>query len=170
MIQPVLAAPLEGEKRVLLRDEAGQTHQIGSVRFEAGADGSRYHFTLNDAVFKDHFLSMRPFKCLEGKDKHWCYVPYPYNNRHTVSDRDLTDLEYDLLFVWKGATDYGINMWNGIYYRLAVEDGRLKGTLHEMDMDRLSAPPEDDDFRPLEDKHLHEADPDSHWLPFLIIE
>jgi hypothetical protein len=37
-------------------------------------------------------------------------------------------------------------------------------------MDLLSAPPGAGDLRPLEAKDLHPGDPDSHWLPRLIIE
>lgn len=162
--------PFNGEKQISLIDQAGERYLIGTVNFRDDAAGSRYRFTLNDTGFKDHFLSMRPFKCLEGQDKHWCYVPYPYTNKRTVSERDLTDLEYDLLFVWKGATDYGINMWNGVYYKLTTDGGQIVGTLHEMDMDTLSAPPAEGDFRPLTAGDLHEADPESHWLPRLVIE
>ena len=74
------------------------------------------------------------------------------------------------LSLWKGSTEYGINMWNGAYYKLGEDDGRLIGTLHEMDMDVLSAPPDAGNLRPLEAKHLHESDPDGHWLPRMVIE
>ena len=40
-------------------------------------DDGRYSLTLDEESFSDHFLSMRPFKCLEGPNKHWCHVPYP---------------------------------------------------------------------------------------------
>lgn len=112
---------------------------------------------------------MRPFRCLEGADKHWCHVPYPYEIKRDVS-ADLTDLEYDFLFVWKGATEYGINMWNGVYYKLTEANGKVIGILHEMDMDSLSAPPPPGELRPVQPKDLHESDPESHWLPRLIIE
>lgn len=87
-----------------------------------------------------------------------------------MTEQDLTDLEYDLLFLWKGATEYGINMWNGVYYQLTIDGDRLVGHLHEMDMDLLSAPPNAGDLRPLEDKDLHESDADSHWLPVVVID
>ena len=137
---------------------------------EAGTDAApTFTVDMDSEGFENHFLSMRPFRCLEGPNKHWCHVPYPYEIARNVG-ADLTDLEYDFLFLWKGATEYGINMWNGIYYKLAKEDGRLVGTLHEMDMDLLSAPPDAGDLRPLQAKDLHESDPDSHWLPRMIIE
>ncbi len=133
------------------------------------ADDQSYRIDMIDAAFSDHFLSMRPFKCLEGPGKHWCHVPYPYDIKRNIS-ADLTDLEYDLMFVWKDADEYGINMWNGVYYRLTQTDGTLTGALMEMDMDLLSAPPPAGELRPLRAQDLHESDPDGHWLPRLIIE
>lgn len=148
--------------------EAQDGTRIEIATLEVNASGA-YTVALADAPFADHFLSMRPFRCLEGPGKHWCHVPYPYEIARNVS-QDLTDLEYDFLFVWKDATEYGINMWNGVYYKLADTDGALVGTLHEMDMDLLSAPPDAGDLRPLQASDLHESDPDSHWLPRMVIE
>lgn len=164
------AGPLEGDKRIFLEAADGARVEIGQVRFLPDGDAASYDLRLKAGAFGDHFLSMRPFKCLEGPDKHWCHVPYPYAIRRQVSAADLTDLEYDLLFLWKGAGEYGINMWNGVYYRLAIEDGRISGALHEMDMDILSAPPAPGDLRPIAERDLHEADPEGHWLPRLVIE
>ncbi|MEP3948162.1 hypothetical protein [Ascidiaceihabitans sp.] len=162
-----LAPMVQAEtKSVYLEDIAGARIQIASVDVAATGD---YKITMSDAPFTDHFLSMRPFRCLQGPAKHWCFVPYPYEIERNISD-DLTDLEYDFLFVWKGATDYGINMWNGVYYKMQQVEGRVSGTLHEMDMDILSAPPATGDLRPVAEKHLHESDPESHWLPRLVIE
>ncbi|MET1412276.1 hypothetical protein ABVF61_08425 [Roseibium sp. HPY-6] len=168
--EPATASPLEGDKTVKLVDQSGEDHAVATVTFNQAGDSVTYQIVWKDDVFSDHFLSMRPFKCVEGPEKHWCRVPYPYEIRRSVSDQDLTDLEYDLLFVWKGATEYGINLWNGVYYKLDIEEGRLLGTLHEMDMDRLGVPPEAGDLRPIRDVDLEEGYPESHWLPKLVIE
>lgn len=162
-----LADPLVGDRVVYLAEADGTRHEVGKITF--GPDGT-YDLQWVDAPFANHFLSMRPFKCMEGPAKHWCRVPYPYDNRRNASTDDLTDLEYDLLFVWKGSGEYGINMWNGVYYRLEPDGDRLMGSLHEMDMDILSAPPDDGNLRPIQDRDLTESDPESHWLPFVIIE
>lgn len=153
-------------KQVFLEDAQGQKIAIASLNI--APDGS-YRIDMNGAVFSDHFLSMRPFKCLEGPVKNWCHVPYPYEITRNLS-RELTDLEYDLLFIWKDKTDYGINMWNGVYYKLDDQGGEWTGVIREMDMDVLSVPPEAGELRPLRAKHLHEADPESHWLPRLVIQ
>jgi hypothetical protein len=153
-------------RAVFLEATDGARIEIASV--EMAADGT-YSVSMNDAVFTDHFLSMRPFKCLEGANKNWCHVPYPYEIRRDVSG-DLIDLEYDFLFVWKGATEYGINMWNGVYYRLDENGDAMTGVMYEMDMNQLAVPPAAGELRPVKDSDLHESDPDSHWLPKLVIE
>ncbi|WP_299472458.1 hypothetical protein [uncultured Roseibium sp.] len=168
--EPADALPLEGEKTIKLVDQRGEGHPVATVTFSQAGDSVTYQIVWMDDVFSDHFLSMRPFKCFEGPAKYWCRVPYPYEIKRTVSGQDLTDLEYDLLFVWKGATEYGINLWNGVYYKLESQDDRLLGTLHEMDMDKLGVPPEPGDLRPIRDVDLEEGYVESNWLPKLVIE
>jgi len=159
-----LADSLEGQQ-VFLEDAAGVRIHIATLSGQPDA----YVMTLNDAVFTDHFLSMRPFRCIEGTSKTWCHVPYPYEIKRDLT-KDLVDLEYDFLFVWKGRTDYGINMWNGVYYRLEEGADGLVGTLHEMNMDDLAVPPEAGNLRPIREMDLEPGDPDSHWLPVLRVE
>ena len=166
----VTADPLAGERVVRLLEADGTAHTVGVVTFDQGVEGKGFSIEWDDGKFGEHFLSMRPFKCLEGPERFWCRVPFPYELRREVSADDLTDLEYDLLFLWKGAGEYGINMWNGVYYRLAVEGDRLVGRLHEVDMEPLGVPPEDGELRPIRVVDLHEADPDGHWLPMIVIE
>lgn len=162
-----LATAASGETRSVFVEEIdGARIKVADLSF--ASDGT-YQVSMAAEPFEDHFLSMRPFKCLEGPSKHWCHVPYPYEIKRNISS-ELTDLEYDFLFVWKGASEYGINMWNGVYYKLSEENGRWIGMLHEMDMDTLSAPPPAGELRPLSAKDLHTSDPESHWLPRLVIE
>ncbi len=176
LVMLVLASPAEaadsftGERHTKLVEHGGKAHIVGRIRFTPEGKTSPYKIEWRDDAFSDHFLSMRPFKCLQGDRKHWCRVPYPYENRRRVGTTDLTDLEYDLLFIWKGSKEYGINMWNGVYYKLKAEKGRLVGMLHEMDMDKLSAPPDDGNLRPIRDAYLEPGEPESHWLPQLAIE
>jgi hypothetical protein len=153
-------------RTVFLEDQQGDRIEIAKLDV---AQTGIYQVAMSETAFADHFLSMRPFKCLEGPAKHWCHVPYPYEISRDISET-LTDIEYDFLFVWKGSNDYGINMWNGVYYKLQNANGALIGTLHEMDMDSLSAPPPAGELRPVKAKDLHESDPESHWLPRLVVE
>lgn len=167
VILALSASSAMAETRVVHLQEAnGNRIDIATLEID---DQGAYSVEMNDESFANHFLSMRPFKCLEGPEKHWCHVPYPYDIKRNISD-DLTDLEYDFLFVSKGSGEYGINMWNGVYYKLAMVDGHFVGQLHEMDMDTLSAPPPAGELRPVQTKDLHESDPDGHWLPQLVIE
>ncbi|MGH1413424.1 MAG: hypothetical protein ACRBB0_08020 [Pelagimonas sp.] len=159
------AAALEdGQHGVWLVDQSGTRLHIATIDLRDGA----YELAMEDAAFGDQFLSMRPFKCVEGPEMIWCHVPYPYEIKREISD-DLTDLEYDFLFLWKKAGSYGIDMWNGIYYELQDQGSALVGDIHELDMNVLSVPPEAGNLRPLLSKHLEPGDPDSHWLPKLVI-
>ncbi len=54
---------------------------MGEVQFTETDGGSTYKISWNGERFGNHFLSMRPFKCLEGGRKYWCRVPYPYEIR-----------------------------------------------------------------------------------------
>lgn len=152
-------------RSVFLEDAEGAREQIATLQI---ADDGTYAVTMTGA-FDDFFLSMRPFKCLVGPDKNWCHVPYPYPLPRNIAD-DPTDLSYEFLFVWKNTNDYGINMWNGVYYNITETNGTYTGTLHEMDMDLLSAPPPANVIHPLRAQDIHASDPESHWLPTLIIE
>ena len=160
-------AAIAETRSVFLVPQSGERIRIAEISVSETGD---YNVAMAGAPFEDHFLSMRPFRCLEGPVKHWCHVPYPYEIKRNIQ-ADLIDLEYDFLFIWKGSTEYGINMWNGIYYKLEPDaDGRLVGRLHEMDMDKLSAPPEAGELRPVKSGDLHVSDPEGHWLPTLVIE
>jgi len=163
------AEPLAGTKTIRLHPVDGEPITVGEVTFREGTDAG-YTLTYDDTLFTDHFLSMRPFKCLEGAEKLWCRVPYPYDIKREVSDADLTDLEYDLMFVWKNEGEYGIDLWNGVYYSLQAEDEKLIGVMNDFDLNELASPPEDGNLRPIAQDILEEADADSHWLPRLTIE
>ncbi len=162
-------ASLTGEKEVFLIEKNGSLQKIATVEFTAEGKGYRYSINLDAKDFDDQFLSMRPFKCLMGSEQVVCYVPYPYKNQKHIEAGDLVDLEYDLLFLHKHPTEYGINLWNGMYYALEIEGDTIKGKLHELDMNLLSAPPEDGNIRPISRDDIFEADADSQRYPELLI-
>lgn len=39
---------------------------------------------------------------------------YPYELKQTITTENFTDLEYQLLFIWKSPKDFGIDAWNGV--------------------------------------------------------
>jgi len=157
-------AELSGDKTILLSGAAGEV-RLGSVSF--AADGS-YSLNLDDSLFGNHFLSMRPFKCMTGPQDMWCHLPYPYGKPDRLAGDDLRPLEYDLLFIHRKASDYGIDAWNGLYFALRRDGDGLIGALHEVDLNVLAAPPESDEL-PISHVDLSAADPDRHWLPHLEI-
>lgn len=168
----VMAQPVA--KTVFLIDQQGAETPIATVKMESMTDDAfSAEVVLHEQPFSDHFLSMRPFKCVTSADgNQLCYLPYPYDIKRQISDADLTDLEYQLLFIRRSATDYGINPWFGIYFQLSADNDTLStitGTLHEVNLDLLASPPDAGNLRPLPDDEIHEADPGQHPWPRLVI-
>jgi len=132
---------------------------------DAGWD---YQLKMQEAAFGDYFLSMRPFKCMTDSVDMLCHLPYPYQVNRQIDKKDLTDLEYELLFIRRKPTDYGINPWNGLYYQIRWQNGQLIGEAYEVDLDLLAVPPEDNNLRPIRKHDLHEIDGAQLWLPRLV--
>jgi hypothetical protein len=165
-------AAADGPRALSLIDEAGGALQVAELRLSPpGADGAQsFEIDWDDTKFGDYFLSMRPFKCIEGPKQLWCRVPYPYAIARQIRPDDLTDLEYATLFVWKRKGDYGIDLWNGVYYAITAQaDGALVGRLHDYDMNALGIPPDAGEMRPIGTDELTEGPEDGRWLPGLVI-
>ena len=162
---------LEGTRAVRLHGRDGRTVDIGSVDFAARADG-RVGFALriDHTPFKDFFLSMKEFKCLEVPDEVFCHVPYPYAHPGTVAASDLTWLEHGLLFLYKKPGEFGARLWNGVYYRLAVTERGLVGTPQAIDLNLISAPPARSDVPPYRPALRDDIAPGSRWFGRLTIE
>ncbi len=160
--------------KLLANENDGSSTKIANLTLQPQADGFSYKLNMiTTSPFSDHFLAMRPFRCLteEQKKLSLCYLAYPYENKRFISKDDLTDLEYDLLFIRRNSNDYGINPWNGSYYRLEWQDAKIIGDLHEVDLDILAVPPEADNLRPINIGDLTAIeDANNYWFPKLLIE
>ena len=87
---PAVAAPLQGRQAVWLHARDGTKVAVGHVAFTPAPDGRvAFRVEIDHAPFKDHFLSMREFKCLDGQGEILCHVPYPYPQPGTVARDDL---------------------------------------------------------------------------------
>jgi hypothetical protein len=163
--QPLFAADLSGQKKITLYPREGDGIVIGQVTFskESGRDAYRYVIDFDESLFSNEFLSMRPFKCLKGPTSWACRQPYPYDNVAIIEGGDLTSLEYDLLFIHKSKGEFGINAWNGLYYRLESQGDGIKGTLMDVDLNILAGTPEEGVVRPIQRSDLEEA-PSTRWL------
>lgn len=159
------------EQAVEPKTESSGDNKSGTKKDVAkhGVRGVDYKIKWETAQFEDHFLSMRPFKCLSGGGKLWCHTPYPYEIKRHLSDDDVTDLEYDLIFVWKPEGKYGIDLWNGVYYQLTPTEFGWKGVMKEYDLNILGIPPKAGELRPILEKDLNEASTEDHFLPFVEI-
>ena len=185
---PLLAAPApaaaqeaqggpEGQegltRAVFLEAPGAPPLQVATLRLSApdGSGARGYSVDWDETLFEDHFLSMRPFRCLGGGAQLWCRVPYPYEIRRKLREGDATDLEYDLLFVWKTAGSYGIDLWNGVYFVLeGGPDGPWTGGQHDYDMNALGVPPEAGVLRPISYEELTEGPGDGRRFTAIRIE
>jgi len=149
-------------KSITLLGESGERMTIGKITFTPVADGTHFKIDMDESLFSDHFLSMRPFKCIDGLQT-ICHLIYPYKTKNVITKDNLMDLEYALLFVHKAESEYGINFWNGVYYRMKYQpDGSIKGVVWETDMNELAVPPKTDYERPIGGDDLVEGADGKH--------
>lgn len=161
---------LAGTKTVtaITRDQV--SIPIGTVGFIPQADGShRVALNMDPARFTDHFLSMKEFKCLESPEEVACHVPYPYKNPGTVREGDYTWLEHQLLFLFKQPRDFGAKLWNGVYYRFNRDDQGLVGTPQAVDLNHISAPPDNLNVPPYGPAQRDDIPEGARWIARLLI-
>jgi hypothetical protein len=161
---------LSGRKEISALTREQQLIPIGSVVFTPQADGrAAFTLTMDHHLFVDHFLSMKEFKCLQGTDEVLCHVPYPYKNPATVSGTDYAWLEHQLLFLSKQPRDFGAKLWNGLYFHFEPDARGLVGTPQAVDLNLISAPPDDLQTPPYGLDHRDAVAQGSHWIERLLI-
>jgi hypothetical protein len=167
---PALAWELSGTKRISAITRDQQTIPMGTVDFKPQGNGrSGITLTMDHSRFRDHFLSMKEFKCLESPEEVLCHVPYPYKNPATVGATDYAWLEHQLLFLFKQPRDFGAKLWNGLYYRLEQDGEGLVGYPQAVDLNLISAPPDDLLTPPYNPSLRDDVAPGSHWIERLVI-
>jgi hypothetical protein len=166
----VQAWELDGTRRLMAHPRGGAPFQIGTVHF-APAEGGHIAFSLalEPARFRDHFLSMKEFKCLEDPAELACHVPYPYAHPGTVTPTDLAWLEHSLLFLYKKPSEFGARLWNGLYFQFELTPTGLKGRPQAVDLNLISAPPERPG-PPYRKALRDDIAPGARWLELLTIE
>lgn len=171
VVNPIHAEDKKFKRTVTLKPSEGESIDIATLEITNLKDGSfTYSIEMDDSKFSNHFLSMRPFKCFQGPKQMLCHLPYPYDKTSKFSVNDLQDVEYDLLFIHRKESDYAIDPWNGLYYKLSLDkEAKLTGVLQEVDLDILAAPPDEGVTRPIAGSDLTAADPSSHSYPVLTI-
>ncbi len=170
-VSPFCAAwELSGVKSISALTHDHQLIPIGSVEFTPHPDGTTtFKLSMNYARFTDHFLSMKEFKCLESPEEVVCHVPYPYKNPAIVSDKNYDWLEHSLLFLFKQPRDFGAKMWNGLYYRFERDSDGLVGIPQAVDLNLISAPPDNLLIPPYNATLRGEITPGTRWIDRLLI-
>lgn len=168
------APPLDGTKRLALHARDGTRVEIGSVRFDpvpgGDAESRRFVVVIDHTPFRDHFLSMREFKCLDGTGEILCHVPYPYPRPDTVTIRELAWLEHALMFMFKKPADFGARLWNGVYWQLRVTPHGLVGQPQAVDLNLIAAPPARPNVPPYRPALRDDMPPGSRWFVQLTID
>ena len=171
---PAQAWALAGPHAVLLPARDGSRQQLGTVTFSppaAGDDGrSAFTLVMDSARFKDYFLSMKEFKCVEGTAEVFCHVPYPYRQPGSVTLTDLAWLEHALLFMFKPPSEFGAKLWNGIYFQLTLTERGLEGRPPAVNLNRISAPPANPSVPPYRPALRDDITPGARWFNRLMIE
>ena len=125
---------------------------------------------MTPGLLKDHFLSMKEFKCLEGDGEIACHVPYPYAYPARVNAQNLGWLEHQLLFLYKLPSDFGAKLWNGLYFQLNVTPTGLRGQAQAIDLNHISVPPSPLDIPPYAAQLRDDIQPNPRWIQSLSIE
>lgn len=162
------AFDFDGGKRITLETTDGQSIEIGSATFAKSAGGATFTVAIDHGRFKDFFLSMREFKCLEGKEI-FCHVPYPYPNPRTVSGDDLGWLEASLIFMFKTSSQFGATLANGLVYELKDEGEALVGKPRLVDLNEIASPPADGSKPPFPPGDRLDVEPGARWISKLVI-
>ena len=163
-LAPAAAAPAQPSLQILARLGDGSQLPLGTLTLAADGDHQAIDVDLDPAVFSEHFLSMRPFKCLEGPAEVVCHLPYPYAINDRISATDLADLEYRLLFIYKTPEQFHAEFFNGLYFRIRPEGGGFVSEAFEVDMNLLMTPPEAGNLRPIRSADLVPIEDNGHWL------
>ena len=162
---------LSGEKALVALTKDGQRTRIGSVFFQPQAQGTaRFRVQMDHAVMRDHFLSMREFKCLPAAQEISCFVPYPYAQPGTVSPGQFAWLEHSLLFFFKQPADFGAKLWNGIIFKFSATPTGLVGKPQAVDLNRIGVPPDKPDEPPYGAFDRDDFAPGARWVQELRIE
>jgi len=165
------AFELSGEKALVAVTKDAQRTRIGSVFFQPkGLGVSGFRVQMDHAVMRDHFLSMREFKCLPAAQEISCFVPYPYAQPGTVSPGQFAWLEHSLLFFFKQPADFGAKLWNGIIFKFVDTPTGLVGQPQAVDLNRIGVPPEKPDEPPFGRFERDDFTPGARWVQELRIE
>lgn len=162
---------LAGSKTVYAVTKDQQRIAIGTIDFAPESGGTTaYLLKIDHKPFRDYFLSMKEFKCLEDPSEIACHVPYPYRHPARVAADDYAWLEHDLLFLYKQPSEFGAKLWNGVYFELERSEQGLTGRPQAIDLNLISAPPDRLDVPPYEPALRDDIPRGLRWIDGLLIQ
>lgn len=174
---PVHAADLSGHKTVSLVAASGDKTEIADLELLPRYGGYGFELTFRREAFREIYMQETNFLCLPGPRREICHFPFPPGD-YTPDDSngfftadDLRPLEYALLFAHKrpAPVDIDINLFNGMYFQLAVVGKRIEGTVFGVDFNRLVVAGDREKY-PLKAGDLDPLDLKDERFPHLVIE
>jgi hypothetical protein len=166
-----MAWDMQGTKTITANTRDNQHITLGTIRFEPQGNGTvSFLITMDRTHFSDHFLSMKEFKCIDGPLELVCYVPYPYPQPGTVTTKDMAWLEHSLLFMYKLPNEFSAKLWNGLYFHLERTEHGLIGRPQAIDLNLISAPPDNPEVPPFSPALRDDIAPGMRWIESLTIE
>ncbi len=166
------AFDFQGDKALIAVTRDQVRTRIGTVSFasQPGSGTARFGVRIDPQVMRDHFLSMREFKCLPAAQEISCFVPYPYPHPGTVSAGNFAWLEHNLLFFFKQPADFGAKLWNGVIFKFSLTPTGLVGTPQAVDLNRIGVPPDNPAEPPYGALDRDDFTPGARWVQELRIE
>ncbi len=159
-----------GKKSIYLHDQTGAKTLTGLITFKPESSQVGYTIDWDHKLMKDHFLSMREFKCVEGQVEILCQVPYPYKHPQSFSKDNYQWLEHSLLFMFKTPKNFGAVLWNGIYFKLELGANGFRGEPQAIDLNLIAAPPDRLDVPPYGVGERNPTEKGARWFTHLTIE
>ena len=87
-----------------------------------------------------------------------------------MSATDLAWLEHALLFMFKTPSEFGAELWNGVYFQLKATERGFEGRPQAVDLNRISAPPDRPDVPPFRPALRDDIAPGARFFNRLTIE
>jgi hypothetical protein len=72
--------------------------------------------------------------------------------------------------MYKKASQFGANFYQGIYYNFKLSSDKLIGTAMAVDLNLLAAPPQNITLPPITSHDIDELEPANRWLPIIEIK
>ena len=97
-------------------------------------------------------------------------MPYPYPHPTKITPDNYAWLAHNLLFLFKLPAEFGAKLWNGLYYKFHLTDNGLVGEPMAIDLNHISAPPDDLTTPPYGPQAMDPVPLGARWLESITVQ